>query len=434
MSLYDISGNLISSDGGFDSEFFEILAGNGDKVELDWATGSISTDSGVNISSSTRLRTTQHLNLDSLRYLFIHCPEGYKFGTRIYSATSSTEYDSYLAFKEGNQIIKHEKGKIYRFILAFSDNAAIALDDLPEDFYIIPVYYPRWAEEAEAQSIGPYTTSRNNIEYVDELLTVANTYYSHRNDYIDGERVMVYGNTTTIFDIHDNTYTNNIDCSTFVGLCLRGIPFSQTSYADKQGRPAETYLANSDYVWSMNPYDFNTSKNKTSTSLTPSRRTSQLAEWFINQRRAVPKDPKFVNIDVGDVVFWSRNTGSAPMNPHRFMLINHVALIKSKRRVTVYDSNKTYALWETVEYNGALYECKTAISTPEAWTSSHWTKIYDTWNCTKVPYCHIVLESTSGSPTIQTHILERSWDDPSNLTQNNYNTLSLVCRPDLGGL
>ena len=37
-----------------------------------------------------------------------------------------------------------------------------------------------------------------------------------------------------------------------------------------------------------------------------------------------------------------------------------------------YDATKTYAVGDYVTYNDALYCCKTAITTAEAWTASHW--------------------------------------------------------------
>lgn len=38
-----------------------------------------------------------------------------------------------------------------------------------------------------------------------------------------------------------------------------------------------------------------------------------------------------------------------------------------------YDSTATYDEGDFVIYEGVLYKCTTAISTPEAWTSAHWT-------------------------------------------------------------
>lgn len=38
-----------------------------------------------------------------------------------------------------------------------------------------------------------------------------------------------------------------------------------------------------------------------------------------------------------------------------------------------YDSTATYDIGDFVIHSGVLYKCTTAISTPEAWTSAHWT-------------------------------------------------------------
>lgn len=40
-----------------------------------------------------------------------------------------------------------------------------------------------------------------------------------------------------------------------------------------------------------------------------------------------------------------------------------------------YDSTSTYAVNDCVIYNKILYKCKTAITTPEAWDSTHWDEI-----------------------------------------------------------
>lgn len=39
-----------------------------------------------------------------------------------------------------------------------------------------------------------------------------------------------------------------------------------------------------------------------------------------------------------------------------------------------YDSSATYAIGDLCIYNNTLYKCNTAISTPEAWDSTHWTQ------------------------------------------------------------
>lgn len=41
----------------------------------------------------------------------------------------------------------------------------------------------------------------------------------------------------------------------------------------------------------------------------------------------------------------------------------------------IYDNTKTYEVDDFCEYDGDLYKCSTAITTPEAWNSSHWDEI-----------------------------------------------------------
>lgn len=40
-----------------------------------------------------------------------------------------------------------------------------------------------------------------------------------------------------------------------------------------------------------------------------------------------------------------------------------------------YDATHTYALGDIVIHSGKLYRCKTAITTAEAWTASHWEQV-----------------------------------------------------------
>lgn len=42
---------------------------------------------------------------------------------------------------------------------------------------------------------------------------------------------------------------------------------------------------------------------------------------------------------------------------------------------TAYSSSARYAVGDMVTYDGKLYTCKTAITTAEAWNSSHWTEV-----------------------------------------------------------
>lgn len=40
----------------------------------------------------------------------------------------------------------------------------------------------------------------------------------------------------------------------------------------------------------------------------------------------------------------------------------------------LYDATSTYAVNDYCVYSGKLYRCTTAISTEEAWDSTHWTE------------------------------------------------------------
>ncbi|MBO5970706.1 MAG: hypothetical protein J6S14_19710 [Clostridia bacterium] len=430
MSVYDINGNIISTDSSLsESAEFEIVAANGDKAALAWEQGTLSY-SGENYSATTRLRTVHTVRWDSLRYIFVHCPEGYKARAAIYSAETSTPtFVKFTDYATGNQIIEHENASyIYRFLFATDDFDTITPSDMPEDFYIVPVYLPLWDEKSNGMSVGPYTTARSNPEKVAEIVAVANTYWNNRNEYLNGNRVMVYGQTTIL---DQDTYTNNIDCSTFVGLCIRGIPFNDTPYHTGEDRSKDSYKANPAYDWSIDPFEF-TLADEPGVRI---RSVSRIAKWMYDQRRMVVIDKKLVNVEAGDIVCYSRlDSDGGYLNPHRFMAMTHTGLVISKRAVSIYDSTKTYAVGDCVQYSGALYECKTAVSTAEAWTASHWTKLYDTWDINSVPYCHIVMESTTTTPTIHTHVLERNWEDPTVVNVNNIHTLTAVCRPDLGSL
>lgn len=432
MSIYDISGNVISTDAAFDESMVEALAANGDPENIAWEQGTIST-TGSNSSANNRVRTATYLGYDSCRYIFIHCPSGYKFSYRRYNAVQTPTFVDTTDWLTGNQVISGVDGYLYRIVFALSNDAAITPSTIPASFYVVPVFRPIWSASAEGKSVMAYKTRRNNAQFVSEMLDVANTYWTNRSATHSGTRNMVYNNSSTIFDNFTATYTNGIDCSTFVGLCLRGTPYAETSYATLQPKPATEYLANPAYSWSVNPFDYNTMTDRTSTETAPTRRTSQLAQWMVSQRWQVEKDPKLANVEAGDVIFWSRYTGVNPVNLYRFMFITHVALVISKRLVQTYDATSTYDVSDAVVYNGALYECSTAITTAEEWTASHWTQLYATWDIEKFPYVHIYQDSTSGWPTIQQHVLETGWET-STITATNYNTITLVCRPDLGSL
>ena len=69
-----------------------------------------------------------------------------------------------------------------------------------------------------------------------------------------------------------------------------------------------------------------------------------------------------------------------------------------------YNPNETHDVGEHVRYNNNIYECNTAITTPEAWNSSHWTLLKPMLKLLSVFRQTITLSTTwSGSdPYMQT--------------------------------
>ena len=110
----------------------------------------------------------------------------------------------------------------------------------------------------------------------------------------------------------------------------------------------------------------------------------------------VPKDKLLLNLEVGDVLFWSRlnGSGTAIAQPDRFMSLNHTAICVAKEPTVPGDGY----------YEGGFH------------------------------YKHTIMEVTSVTPCVRTKIVESGWDTPTAVNENNYNTLSLICRPDLGSI
>ena len=49
--------------------------------------------------------------------------------------------------------------------------------------------------------------------------------------------------------------------------------------------------------------------------------------------------------------------------------------LNSTQAADAYDPTATYAVGDKVSYAGNVYSCISAISTPEAWDSTHWDQV-----------------------------------------------------------
>lgn len=377
----------------FAVDTLKVLAADGDNELIDWEQGTLSVETGRPSSASDRVRSKLYTTYTSLRYLYVYCPSDFKLAIRAYEQSDAATQLRTYNFKTGFYIVEHTDGVMYKFILKKVDETNLTPSDVPSDLAIIPVFNSHWSKKAHGESVAARTTKRSNPTYVSQMVSVAQSYYDHRNDMTSGTRDMVYGYDTAV---RQDTYTNQIDCSTFVGLVLRGLPYTDTQYYTKADTPAASVIANPDFVWSLNPQYYNYYSGDLISEPDDATRASQLGEWMIDMGWRVPKDKNLLNLEVGDIIFYSRLNaqGTAIAQPDRFMSINHIAVCVDKAPTVQGDGY----------YEGGF------------------------------KYKHTMMEVTNVTPCVQTQIVETGWDTPSAVNANNYNTLSLICRPDLGSI
>lgn len=265
------------------------------------------------------------------------------------------------------------------------------------------------------EMVSENNSERNNQTLVSECIGVARSYYLARyND--NQEPTFNYNVNGTVLDTNydvNGENKNSIDCSTFIGLLLRGIPFKKSPYGklftdngpllDDNDGGNETgnhdeyddiyngnawdpmnIVANKDYSWSINPMDYKLKKNINSSELYPVRTASQLAQWMYERGWAIPLDTTFTNLEPGDIIFWAKRQGGEYIQPNRYKKISHVAICISK-----YDR-------------------------PE--NDSSFPSNY--------PWKHTMLEVTTKAPYVLNRTLEKC----------SPNDVVMICRPDLGSV
>lgn len=227
------------------------------------------------------------------------------------------------------------------------------------------------------------TVTKNNPTSISEFLAVAETYRSNTN--------LTYGYSSIL---SSSSSTNYIDCSTFVGMCLRGYSFQQTSYYTHNYVAPSHWVANSEYTWSINPFDYENALNVGSPTQQTIRTASQLAQWMVERGRTVPMDEHLANLEPGDILFYSRKDSTTGnwVDPNRYMRINHIAICRSKAAAPTNDSS---------------------------------------WDTTKYPYKHELIEVGIYDNPVKVRVVEDGQDDPTDIYHNNINTLCLICRPEM---
>lgn len=359
-----------------------------------FAKGRINTTTGSNASSTTRARRAN--SVFSGNYISLGTDD-YEYALFYYDGIGSSWSDTYTHvysdWIRGSvwTLIDESIGDRARVVVRHPDDSTITNADLD--------ILTRSSLTRDLKQIVPQiTTKKGNPVYIGELATLARDWYSHRNDVVGGSKAMVYGNNSIL---NTSSYTREIDCSTFVGMLLRGYSFSQTPYATGQGASPDSWTGNTTYNWAFNPFDYSNYSRLNSQSRTKVRYASQLAEMMVERGQTVPIDRYYANIEPGDVLFFARHDSTTNdwYEPLRFKHVNHVAICIAKEKATSAND------WDTTTYP---------------------------WKHTYAEVEHE--DETTPDGVVNIKILEQPQGDTSAIFENNINTLCLVCRPDLGSI
>ena len=227
------------------------------------------------------------------------------------------------------------------------------------------------------------TVTTNKIEngeelkdfpYADDLVEMAMTYWRNAdNEYVDGQswsQGITYRSSNTPLSAYceasmssQNSFWVSVggrhykamDCSTLVGLCLRGYTYENGPYANKTQFDA-----------------FRTDRNQTNPSVswafTVPRTAADIGKYCYNNNWIVPlstignSSNNYAGLKKGDLIFWAKKDSNGNYKePDRFMKISHVGI--------VYGNSNTF--------NGRLSIVECTTVTPRNHTLSDGT----TLNC-----------------------------------------------------
>lgn len=338
-----------------------------------------------------------------------------------YNMTGVSDNTSYCSLTLSNSGSQTTDFNIFRFAsgiksiaILFDKYATVSLS-MKTFFsadYIARQEISRIREDISGLSDRCYTNEKSNPVCVDEFLSVAgsyvNRYYTSGNS---TKYYMSYGFNTVLSNQYNGK--GGIDCSSYVGLVLRGIPFEETEYntdgvsvndpeeVEDDGTDVEeldvteyTYDANPDYDWSINPYKYELPfvLYGHEDDMRQVRTASQLGQWMQLMGRSVWIDKHLANLLPGDIVFFAKQYSNGRwIQEQRYMNISHVAIVKSKELAP-----------QNADWNTELY-----------------------------PYKHTIYEvSGQHAGACGEFVLEAA--NRTGMTKNGVDTLVLVCRPDLG--
>ena len=312
---------------------------------------------------------------------------------------------------------------------------------------------PTMYEKAIAKGIAEGTIStadakrKNSQICTAQIVDVARSYYRKRGSAETGYN-FVYGQQATCLDDGFDPATGvDIDCSTFIGLCLRGIPLEKSPYESLYDKPdvpdgadggdggtsasesgegedysARNVLANTkDFAWAMNPAEYKYPSETTEKKVV--RTAAQLGQMMVEQGLKIDYDDTFIDVEPGDIIFYAKKKNGEWVKPKRYMKISHVSICVNKIYTENFDSTKTYTvgnycyLYADADkgITEGLYRCITDHT--GEFNPDHFSYIGNH------RYRHSMIEASTGDPVMYNRTLER-----------NKNYICLICRPDLGSV
>lgn len=224
----------------------------------------------------------------------------------------------------------------------------------------------------------PPTQGLKDFPYADELIEIAMTYWRNAdNEYVSGtswSQGTTYrsANTPTSYyceaeqDVTNSFWVKKgtkhykaIDCSTLVGMSLRGYTYENGPYANKT-------QFNS----------FRTNRNQTNPSVSWAfavpRSAAEIGEFCYNKKWIVPLDTignasnDFSGLKKGDLIFWAKkNDDGTYKQPDRYMKISHVAIVYGNsstydNRLSVIESTNNTSKVHTLS-DGSTVNCGVRI-------------------------------------------------------------------------
>lgn len=239
---------------------------------------------------------------------------------------------------------------------------------------------------------------RNNPSLVEQFLNVGRTYLNQDSiEYKDGD---------TIF--YKSTPTNGIDCSTFVGLCIMGLNFTDTPYYTHHYTDPDNLTNNPLYNWSMPVIKYDVKRyidGYDDTAYAKAKTGGRIARWLNDRGWLISLNNGFRDVEAGDIVCYGRKRSGTDewVNPTTYLHMNHIAICVSKEPA------------------------------PDTYTDRNGNT--QTWDKEKYPFKHRIIEATATTPPcIDTYFMEQGMEDPNNVWVNNCNTVVAAFRFDLGSL